>query len=188
MRTSFKVFVTDRRTDGQRDGQTDEWDLMSPRFRESGGQKSLDTFSILLHIYVAIHFTLFSTAYIVYIVFSCGTCHLYVGKIYVNVLFVFCIKVPSATWHFTTGTFSHICVICVLHKGAICHMALYNTEIFSFLCSAERCHLHNCKYLINYQVQIIDPTIYDIDWCEVHLSKKAAFNLKNWIFHDGPNL
>ena len=26
-----KVFVTDRRTD--------EWDLMSPRFRESGGQK-----------------------------------------------------------------------------------------------------------------------------------------------------
>ena len=30
-----KVFVTDRRTDGQ----TDEWDLMSPRFRESGGQK-----------------------------------------------------------------------------------------------------------------------------------------------------
>ena len=136
---------------------------MSPRFRESGGQKSLDTFSILLHIYVAIHFTLFSTAYIVYIVFSCGTCHLYVGKIYVNVLFVFCIKVPSATWHFTTGTFSHICVICVLHKGAICHMALYNTEIFSFLCSAERCHLHNCKYLINYQVQIIDPTIYDID-------------------------
>ena len=28
-----KVFVTDRRTDRQ----TDEWDLMSPRFRESGG-------------------------------------------------------------------------------------------------------------------------------------------------------
>ena len=25
-------------TDGRRDGQTDEWDLMSPRFRESGGQ------------------------------------------------------------------------------------------------------------------------------------------------------
>ena len=110
---------------------------------------------------------------IVYIVFSCGTCHLYVGKIYTNVLFVFCIKVPSATWHFTTGTFSHICVICFLHKGAICHMALYNTKIFSFLCSAERCHLHNCKYLINYQVLIIDPTIYDKDWCEVHLSKKA---------------
>ena len=125
------------------------------------------------YIYVAIHFTLFSTAYIVYIVFSCCTCHLYVGKIYTNVLFVFCIKVPSATWHFTTGTFSHICVICFLHKGAICHMALYNTEIFSFLCSAERCHLHNCKYLINYQVLIIDPTIYDKDWCEVHLSKKA---------------
>ena len=29
-----KVFVTDRRTDRQRD----KWDLMSPRFRESGGQ------------------------------------------------------------------------------------------------------------------------------------------------------
>ena len=30
-----KVFETDR----QRDGQTDEWDLTSPRFRESGGQQ-----------------------------------------------------------------------------------------------------------------------------------------------------
>ena len=34
-----KVFVTDGQTDRQRDGRTDEWDLMSPRFRESGGQK-----------------------------------------------------------------------------------------------------------------------------------------------------
>ena len=38
-----KVFVTDRRTDGRTDWltdrQTDEWDLMSPRFRESGGQQ-----------------------------------------------------------------------------------------------------------------------------------------------------
>ena len=36
--SQVKVFVTDRR----RDGQTDEWDLMSPRFRESGGQKWMD--------------------------------------------------------------------------------------------------------------------------------------------------
>ena len=41
--SQVKVFVTDRRTDGGTEGrtdrQTDEWDLMSPRFRESGGQK-----------------------------------------------------------------------------------------------------------------------------------------------------
>ena len=35
-----KVFVTDRRTDRQRDGRTDEWHLMSPRFRESGRQQA----------------------------------------------------------------------------------------------------------------------------------------------------
>ena len=34
-----KVFVTDGQTDRQTEGRTDEWDLMSPRFRESGGQK-----------------------------------------------------------------------------------------------------------------------------------------------------
>ena len=34
-----KVFVTDRQRDGRTDRQTDEWDLMSPRFRESGGQQ-----------------------------------------------------------------------------------------------------------------------------------------------------
>ena len=33
-----KVFMTDGRADGQRDRGTDEWNLMSPRFRESGGQ------------------------------------------------------------------------------------------------------------------------------------------------------
>ena len=33
-----KVFVTD----GQTDRQRDEWDLMSPRFRESGGQQATD--------------------------------------------------------------------------------------------------------------------------------------------------
>ena len=35
-----KVFVTDGQTDRQTEGRTDEWDLMSPRFRESGGQKA----------------------------------------------------------------------------------------------------------------------------------------------------
>ena len=36
-----KVFVTDRQTEGRMDGRTDEWDLMSPRFRESGGQLAM---------------------------------------------------------------------------------------------------------------------------------------------------
>ena len=38
--SQVKVFVTDRRTDGGTEGQTDEWDLMFPRFRESGGQQA----------------------------------------------------------------------------------------------------------------------------------------------------
>ena len=35
------LWQTDRGRDGRTEGQTDEWDLMSPRFRESGGQKAL---------------------------------------------------------------------------------------------------------------------------------------------------
>ena len=37
--SQVKVFVTDRQTDGRRDGQSDEWDLMSPAFKKGGGQQ-----------------------------------------------------------------------------------------------------------------------------------------------------
>ena len=50
--SQVKVFVTDRRTDGQRDGQTDEWDLMSPAFAKARGKKGGGA---LMHVYVWEH-------------------------------------------------------------------------------------------------------------------------------------
>ena len=48
--SQVKVFVTDRQTEGRTEGRTDEWDLMSPRFRESGGQKARTRRFLVLYV------------------------------------------------------------------------------------------------------------------------------------------
>ena len=117
--------------------------LLSFRYNSHNNEPSFNlrmvftVYNLVSTRYVAIHFTLFSTAKNVYVVFSCGTFDLYVWMVYVNVF--------SA------------------YRCHLAHDTLQKGNFLFFFCSAKWCHLHNCKYLINYQVLIIDLKIKDTD-------------------------